>query len=530
MTKSKAKMRGHIVQPGADQSLPAPADPLAWMVNRLQTDEDGDPLMEGIFSNYNDDIVVEADSQTLIGRIDPERGPMQRIGLGGNLYFEDGKLIGWGGGEPGPVGPVGPPGPPGPEGPAGASSSMFLYRFDNSIQASDPGAGRFRYNNFIMANVTRLFIDRLTQDGLDPTAMFKIATFEDQFIIQERGLAAHFQHWRMTAPALDRTDWFELPVAFVSQQGANFNNNQEVTFLVRTRGEPGPEGPQGDQGNIGPPGPKGDTGNQGPVGGAGPVGSQGPRGFTGDTGPQGIVGPVGSTGPQGIQGNVGATGAKGDKGDTGSIGPTGNTGPQGIQGDQGIPGIGVSTVYVGDGPPAGVPDNTLWWESDSGLLYLRYRDQDNTVQWVIATPQPDITSFASVAYVDSKTAVATAAEYINNSAPTKLLTSGAVWSAAGQVTLTDSATVTPNFNLGLDFIWTLGAAGRTLANPTNAKPGQKGIIGILPGASGTITTWGTSYKFPGGTKPTLTANGFDIISYWVSSASYIYCTALSDFK
>jgi hypothetical protein len=46
---------------------------------------------------------------------------------------------------------------------------------------------------------------------------------------------------------------------------------------------------------------------------------------------------------------------------------------------------GGSSIYVGDAPPAGVPDNSLWWESDSGVLYVRYNDGDSS-QWVAVTP------------------------------------------------------------------------------------------------------------------------------------------------
>ena len=51
-----------------------------------------------------------------------------------------------------------------------------------------------------------------------------------------------------------------------------------------------------------------------------------------------------------------------------------------------------STVYSQTTPPAGVPDNTLWFESDSGILYIRYNDGDST-QWVVACPQPDTAQF-----------------------------------------------------------------------------------------------------------------------------------------
>jgi hypothetical protein len=55
-----------------------------------------------------------------------------------------------------------------------------------------------------------------------------------------------------------------------------------------------------------------------------------------------------------------------------------------------------SSLTVSDTPPTGVPDGALWWESDSGLLYVRYND-GNTTQWVIACPQPDINAFMTAA-------------------------------------------------------------------------------------------------------------------------------------
>jgi hypothetical protein len=91
-----------------------------------------------------------------------------------------------------------------------------------------------------------------------------------------------------------------------------------------------------------------------------------------DSGPPGPQGPQGSQGPQGTPGS------------TGAIGPAGPPGPTGA--------IGSSSIYVADVPPTGVPANTLWWESDSGLLYVLYNDGDST-QWVIAAPVPDVGAF-----------------------------------------------------------------------------------------------------------------------------------------
>lgn len=51
-----------------------------------------------------------------------------------------------------------------------------------------------------------------------------------------------------------------------------------------------------------------------------------------------------------------------------------------------------ASVLVSDTPPADARDSSLWWESDTGQLYIKYNDGD-TSQWVVAVPQLDAGSF-----------------------------------------------------------------------------------------------------------------------------------------
>ena len=90
--ESKVKMRGYIVS--QEMPLPQPEMPLAWLVNRLALNDLGQPLKQGIFSNYNDDIVFDLDENTIPGRYDPARGPAQRLEIGDGLSIdkEDGIL------------------------------------------------------------------------------------------------------------------------------------------------------------------------------------------------------------------------------------------------------------------------------------------------------------------------------------------------------------------------------------------------------------------------------------------------------
>lgn len=60
----------------------------------------------------------------------------------------------------------------------------------------------------------------------------------------------------------------------------------------------------------------------------------------------------------------------------------------GVWGPWGIDGSGLVSVI----PPVGAADNTLWWDSETGQLFVYYND-GNSKQWVIASPAPDPAQF-----------------------------------------------------------------------------------------------------------------------------------------
>ena len=91
-------------------------------------------------------------------------------------------------------------------------------------------------------------------------------------------------------------------------------------------------------------------------------------------------------------------------------------------------------------------------------------------------------------------------------------------------TLTDGATITPDFATANNFTVTL-AGNRTIANPTNITAGQSGSIFIVQDGTGSRTAaWGSFWDFAGGTAPTLTttAAGVDRVDYVVRSSTSIH--------
>lgn len=98
--------------------------------------------------------------------------------------------------------------------------------------------------------------------------------------------------------------------------------------------------------------------------------------------------------------------------------------------------------------------------------------------------------------------------------------------------LTDGSTITPNFNNANNFSVTLGG-NRTLANPTNLTAGQSGVIVITQDGTGSRTlAYGSYFKFPGGTAPTLTttASAVDVLAYYVESSTRITARLVADVK
>lgn len=99
-------------------------------------------------------------------------------------------------------------------------------------------------------------------------------------------------------------------------------------------------------------------------------------------------------------------------------------------------------------------------------------------------------------------------------------------------TLTDGATITPDFGANQNFTVTL-AGNRTLANPSNKVVGQTGSIFVVQDGTGSRTlSYGTDYEFAGGTAPTLTttASAVDRIDYIIRSSTSIQCVFTANYS
>jgi hypothetical protein len=147
-----------------------------------------------------------------------------------------------------------------------------------------------------------------------------------------------------------------------------------VTFLdiIEIAGPPGP---------VGPAGPFGPAGPEGPPGPAGPIGPEGPNGGIDEAPNDGKIYARQNLNWNDLSDEFAAKENfitpgtvdkywRGDK--TWQLMPD-------------VGGGGSASVTIGDAPPPTPNVGDLWWESDTGIMFVWYNDGTST-QWVQATP------------------------------------------------------------------------------------------------------------------------------------------------
>jgi hypothetical protein len=103
--------------------------------------------------------------------------------------------------------------------------------------------------------------------------------------------------------------------------------------------------------------------------------------------------------------------------------------------------------------------------------------------------------------------------------------------AGTPVTLTDATSIALDLSSGTNFLVTL-TDNRTLENPTNTALGQTGHIYVIQDGTGSRTlAFGDSFKFIGGTAPTMSTsiNSVDLLVYNVRGVSAIDTVFVSSF-
>ncbi len=114
------------------------------------------------------------------------------------------------------------------------------YRFSTSIVAADPGAGRFRFDTAAYSTVTEVFIDDLTDNGVDISNLLALVSKGDRLYFQVKAEANEFVVFDVIVDAVDNTGWFTIGVSAV-ESGVFFGNNDKCMMIWSIDGQTQPQ-------------------------------------------------------------------------------------------------------------------------------------------------------------------------------------------------------------------------------------------------------------------------------------------------
>ena len=285
----------------------------------------------------------------------------------------------------------------------------------------------------------------------------------------------------------------------------------------------------GDEGPWGPP-----SSAVGPQGNPGSNGAQGALGVTmaipGDDGEDGLVvglpGPQGNPGAQGVQGVQGLTGPAnmpgmdGVDGDDGMHipGGVGPQGPQGLTGAQGPLGFGPSGMDGMDGDDGmhipGAVGITI--TDDTTTNATRYLTFTSATSGSITGENTSSTKLQ----FNPSTGILTSTGFsgaLNGSVGATTPNTGTFTVAkATEYTETQTAISASNIDLSTGNYFTKTISGTTtftISNTASSGTVNSFILDLTNGGSATVTWW-SGVKWAGGTAPTLTSSGRDVLGFF----------------
>ena len=169
---------------------------------------------------------------------------------------------------------------------------------------SDPGEGKIRFNNTILNQTTKFYIDssaNLNDLNIDNflTTLDSVTSNIKGFVrVSKQSSSADYIQFQIS-DVVDNDGWWSADVSVQESSSANpFNDGDDLVTSFLTNGSRGDKGERGFTGFQGYTGYQGFTGFQGFTG----------RGYQGHTGAQGVRG---FTGFQGFTGHQGLKAIKG---------------------------------------------------------------------------------------------------------------------------------------------------------------------------------------------------------------------------
>jgi hypothetical protein len=268
----------------------------------------------------------------------------------------------------------------------GANEGIWNYNQTTTDTSTSPVSGRFRTNSGNYHDATQIAIHAITIQGIDRTSTLRTLLVGDLVQCQDSTNPAAWCRYSLQSLPVDHGTWFQLNVTLQADSGVASGDNQEIVFVFTANSG-------GGGGGAYQPLDPTLTSLSDLVGAANTF----PYFAAADTFALDVVTPFARGS---ILSAVNAGDARGKIGaapvgaeyitstadatltaervltDTATV-----TWDRTTAGQIKATAVGGTSTTIADTPPGSPTNGSLWWESDTGTLWIYYND-GNTTQWV----------------------------------------------------------------------------------------------------------------------------------------------------
>jgi len=105
------------------------------------------------------------------------------------------------------------------------------WKFKTTTTDTDPGSGYLQINAATRAAATFLYIDDISNSGVDIHNVVTLLASGDRVYIQDKDLATSYVRYTLTGPAVDGTGYWKIPVTADVAVGSEFPNNMVLASV-----------------------------------------------------------------------------------------------------------------------------------------------------------------------------------------------------------------------------------------------------------------------------------------------------------
>lgn len=112
----------------------------------------------------------------------------------------------------------------------GMFSTPLSFKANDVTSAIDPGSGKLNWNNATQQNATEVYLDSLTENGLDLSNYISMIPAGSTLFVQDKDDANKYQKWLISG-ITDNNGWMTISVSLLASSGSNIAKNQLIVIV-----------------------------------------------------------------------------------------------------------------------------------------------------------------------------------------------------------------------------------------------------------------------------------------------------------